>query len=288
MEILITGGNGYLGSALATEFARLDFKINLIVRIGSNLSRIDNLNINLFKFKDEEELIRIINTIHPTIVIHTACNYGRNNESSSEIYDANFRFGALIIDSLIKNCNEAVFLNVSTSLPANLNLYSLSKFQFSEFGRKMGNMYKEKFKFINIILQHIYGPNEDNSKFLANVISSLKTNIPILELTKGEQLRDFVYIDDVVEAFKVLLINIEKIKTDQVEIGSGTVISIKNLVLKIKEITKSNTELDFGAIPYRSGEVMYSKSNLTMMNTYGWNPKYDLDKGLKQIININS
>ena len=68
-------------------------------------------------------------------------------------------------------------------------------------------------------------------------------------------------------------------------IGSGNVVSIKELVLLIKELTKNtNTKLNFGKIPYRENELMLSKADISGLVKLGWQPKFTLTEGLTEYI----
>ena len=64
--------------------------------------------------------------------------------------------------------------------------------------------------FINMRLEHFYGPGDADSKFTAHVMNSCLRNVPELKLTLGEQRRDFFYIEDVVSAYLIILEKIEE------------------------------------------------------------------------------
>ncbi len=289
MNVLITGGNGFLGSALAYDFLNNAHKVYLLIRKNSDTSSIKEKieKFKIYRYQDDLDIVNFVVAARPDVVIHTACCYGRKGESSLEIYDTNFRYGQTILNALINLNKDVVFLNSATSLPPKLNLYSLSKFQFSEYAKIVSQTSLGKVKFIDIILQHMYGPNDDKSKFISHVINACKLNESSLALTKGEQLRDFVYIDDVVDAYAFIVKNLNNlINIDEVEVGSGCVISIKELVMKIHEITKSITILNFGTLSYRKDEIMYSKANLGNLNSIGWKPKYDIISGIEKTIKL--
>ena len=132
-------------------------------------------------------------------------------------------------------------------------------------------------------LEHFYGPGDNDSKFTSYVINSCIENIPKLELTLGEQKRDFIYIDDVISAYLILL---EKMDTfsdefNEFDVGSGETISIKDFVKIVHQLTQSQSFLDFGAVPYRKGEVMLSEINIEPLARLGWECKTNLEQGLK-------
>ena len=68
--------------------------------------------------------------------------------------------------------------------------------------------------------------------------------------------------------------------------GIGKALSIREFVEEIKNISKSTTELNFGAIPTRADEIECSTANNENLLNLGWSPKYDIKSGLQKIINI--
>jgi nucleoside-diphosphate-sugar epimerase len=108
-----------------------------------------------------------------------------------------------------------------------------------------------------------------------------------LELTAGEQQRDFIYIQDVVDAYGLLLhqgLSQGWTGFETYDVGSGKAITIRNLVEQIKQLTRSRTELQFGAVPYRAQEVMYAVADITPLQQLGWQPRYSPVEALQQTI----
>lgn len=69
------------------------------------------------------------------------------------------------------------------------------------------------------------------------------------------------------------------------EVGSGNSVKVKDFVSTVKDKVKSKTELNFGAIPHRVNEILYSKANISKLRNIGWKPVYDLAKGIEEYIN---
>ena len=135
-------------------------------------------------------------------------------------------------------------------------------------------------------LEHFYGPEDADSKFTTHVINSCLKNVPELKLTFGEQKRDFIYIDDVVSAYLIILEKIEEFQDffNEFHVGSGAAVSIRDFVEKVHQITESQTHLAFGSIPYRTGEMMSSNANVEPLAELGWFCKTNLDQGLKLVM----
>src|SRR5437870_11566277 len=95
----------------------------------------------------------------------------------------------------------------------------------------------------------MYGPGDDSVKFTNYVIDAWLSNVPTLNLTEGTQERDFIYIDDVVSAYMLLLQRLASMDLSYYDIalGSGETVSIKTLVETIHRLANSKTNLAFGA-----------------------------------------
>ena len=132
----------------------------------------------------------------------------------------------------------------------------------------------------------MYGPSDDPSKFTTWIVQSCLKNLDKIELTPGEQKRDFIYIDDVVSAYKLLMEKGRQLGAgfQEFDLGSGKTVSIREFTETIKRLTGADTELVFGVKLYRENEIMQSKADVAKLLELGWKPKYDLSKGLNEII----
>ena len=134
----------------------------------------------------------------------------------------------------------------------------------------------------------MYGPGDDESKFTTYIINSCINNVPVIKLTPGEQKRDFIFIDDVVSAYHILLKNNEMNAFEEFELGTGEAISIREFVEEVHSITQSRSKLDFSAYPYRENEIMESKANTKKLKANGWEPAITQTEGLKRVIGNNN
>lgn len=279
-----------MGSALALRLGETQHQVSLLVRKNTNLCRILDLSpFKIGRFETDQEIDKFIAEECPDVVIHTACCYGRNGESPIQIIDSNIRFGTLILNSIKSIEKKIYFLNAATVLPKEVSFYSLTKIQFEEFGSYFAGTSNSAIQFLNLKLHHMYGPGDDASKFTSHVINSCKNNLPKLSLTLGEQKRDFIYIDDVLDAYERILENIGSLDgRQQIELGTGTSSRLRDFVEIVHKATNSKTELLFGEIPYRENDVMCMEANIDNLKTLGWSPKFDIEAGIKKIIGMDS
>jgi CDP-paratose synthetase len=290
LNILITGAGGFLGSALARRLGEMNHQVSLLLRKSTRLYRLQNLSaFRIGRCESDPEINEFISNACPDVVIHTACCYGRGGESPLQIIDSNIWFGMVLLKAIKSLEKKVSFINTGTVLSKDVSLYALTKIQFEELGSYISNASNQRLQFINLKLQHMYGPGDDASKFTSYVINSCKSHVPKLPLTLGEQKRDFIYIDDVVDAYVKILDNVTILnEQQQIELGSGTAPRIRDFVEIAHKLTSSKTELLFGQIPYRENDAMSMVANIDALKVLGWLPKFDIEAGIKKTIEMDA
>lgn len=282
-NILITGINGFLGSHLAKALSN-DYNIIGLDYSIKNLFRIKDLNLKVYSVENgipeepfKEQFIDII--------IHTATFYGKQNESVQAIARANLFIPFELLDKAISN-KCSLFINTDTVLDRYVNTYALTKRHFQEWVYSR----RSEIKMFNMKLEHFYGPGSSNSNFISEMIARLRNNEHTINLTLGEQLRDFVYIDDVVSAYITVLQKRSVIEGqyNEFQVASGQLISIKELMNYLKKITSSTAHLNFGSVPYRENELMQSSTDNSNLLKLDWKPLYTISEGLNRTLKANN
>lgn len=285
MKVLVTGATGFLGSHLVKYLIKRGHEVKILKRSYSDTYRIKDVLPQIQSYDidlcDLAQLFKENSKFDS--VIHTATSYGRKGENAHEVFKANTYFPLLLMETA-SFFKAETFLNTDTILYKYLNSYSLSKKHFMEWGKQFASM--EKIKFINIKLEHMYGPLDDDSKFTTYVIKNCLSDEPELNLTLGEQKRDFIYIDDVVSAYQAILDSTAEQEDyfQEYELGTGQPVSIRAFVETVRKLTKSKTRLNFGALPYRENEIMESCASIEKLSQLGWKPNENLESGIKKIL----
>ncbi len=228
-------------------------------------------------------------------VVHTACSYGRGNESAADIQAANVTFATSLLEAA-QHAACSTFLYCDTALAAKVTPYAASKAEFRTTLRSA----RAPTCRVALRMEHFYGPGEGESKFVSFVLRSLLKKRPHLPLTEGTQERDFVFVDDIINAILLLLASAldrapltrRSFKSQalvpgfhEIFLGSGKGITIRALVEKIAALVPSNsTHLGFGEVPLRANEVMRSVSSSESLRALGWEPTISLDEGLKRTV----
>ena len=288
---MLTGVTGFLGSALAKHWVQFGHSLTVLVRPESSMRRIERFmaNMQVYEYKSDSDIVGLVQNISPDVIVHTACAYGRLGETPSEVLDVNVRLGMLLLDGVLSKAAPHVsFINTGTVLDPMVSAYAMSKYQFSQWGDLLAQQNPKRLQFINICLQHMYGPGDDPHKFVANVLHACQNNLSHLALTSGEQCRDFIYIDDVVSAYDVIVSRLNHFSaSDQIDIGTGEAPSVRSLVEQVHTMMNSHTVLQFGAIPYRANEAMMYRADTCRLQKLGWFPTYTLEQGIQRMFELN-
>lgn len=285
-KILLTGINGFLGSHLAKHLKNNFEVIGLEYKVD-NLQRIADDGFTVYESIDSK-LESIFTTHDIYAVVHVATIYRRQGEPILNLLNTNINLPVRLLELASKHSvklflNTDSFFNNSTYTYSYLSDYTLSKKQSLEWIKLLSST--SDCKVANMKVFHMYGENDAPGKFIPYVIDKIKNNEPFLELTSGEQTRDFIYVNDVVTAFEQVLINFDTLQSFQeFEIGTGKSNSIKELVTFIREATNSTTLLKFGALPYREGEIMESSCNNSALRILGWEAKNSIQQGILEVI----
>jgi nucleoside-diphosphate-sugar epimerase len=277
--ILLCGATGYLGSHLLKKLIS-DYTILIAKRSYSRTGRIEGILDKCSVYDiDKRPIEDIFKENRIDIILNTVGNYGRKDEPLEEVVTSNLVFPVALLDNAIKY-QVPCFIHTGTILNKYTSAYALSKGQFSEWLK----YYSGYLTVLNIKLEHFYGPGDDSTKFIANIISRIIKKEKEIKLSSGEQKRDFIFIDDAVAFYDLILKNSDQYDKGfhEFHVGSGTSHRIRDLVDFIIKISKSSINPIFGAIPDRKHEPVDSKADISFLGNMGFHISTDIYTGLKK------
>lgn len=283
LKLLLTGGTGFLGSSLVRGLSHIH-KFVVLVRNESNLSRIEN-DLDRVSLVNLEglDMASFFEAQCFDGVIHCATNYGKDENSLSGTIEANLTLPLTLLQNAL-NYRVRCFINTDTVLDKRISHYSLSKSHFKDWLM----FFSRGIKSINMELEHFYGRGDDPSKFVSNIVRQLVLNEDKkIALTKGEQKRSFIHINDVVSAFAVILKRLNDIPEgfNLFQVGSRNQVSIRSIVSLASQLCgNTRTTLDFGALPYRENEAMEVSLDVSGLEALGWMERVSLRDGLLDVI----
>lgn len=288
MRIVVSGATGYIASLLIARLLQKGEDVLAVTRKANDkLYCLEKDYKNKFQICEiiTDDLYSCIYRFKPDVIYSTTCCYETDSKYLEKTIDANYTFPATLLKAVIgmnsENQRIIRFINIGTSLPSSLNLYSLTKKHFSELGEVYANL--GKVCFVNVLLESFYGYGEPQNRFIQKTIINLLKNSEI-NCTEGKQTRDYVSVADVIDILVFLsAVKIEK-NYDVIPLGSGTAPSIKDLILYMKEVSGSKSVINFGAVPARLNEPC-TVADLTRLRELGYKKELKYWKtGLKELI----
>lgn len=296
MKSIVTGGNGFIGSRLVETLIR-QYKDDVIVIDNNSSNNENNKIIKGAKYHDVD--LKDFDKILPLFkganrVFHMAADvsidFCNKNPRISGINNSNITLNTLEccrlhnIKKYVFSSTAAVYKSkeknelykeIDNTCP--LNLYSASKL----FGEHLCKIYYDLYNIETICLRYfnVYGPNMSLSPYssvIVKFLNSKEQNKPLSIHGDGKQTRDFVFLDDIIEANIIA----SKIKLNEYgnvyNIGSGKSISIKELA---KLISKKYVFLN-----ERKGDVKYSCANIKKTKKdLNWVPKNNIQDYIKNL-----
>ena len=280
-NILIIGGTGFIGYHLLLRLVKLGWITFSISKKkpkkNRHIKKVKYLKLNLNNFQN---LKKKINTKFDYVV------------NLSDISDVKIKilfdyFKKDKIKKFIQIGSSAEYGNNNKKLKENFECKPISKYGKNKLKitkNALEIFKKNSFPIIIIRLFQVYGSADNKDKIIPYAINNFRKN-KILNLTKGNQTRDFCHINDVIDAIILILKSKNKKIIGKIfNVGSGKSITIKNLVNKIqKKIQKGKAV--FGKKKFKDSEIIRSEASITKIKKIiNWSPKVSLDKGVDNLI----
>ncbi len=296
-SVLVTGGTGFIGSHLVHALVNLGAKTFVLTQKKSDVWRLSDIqdkitfiygnlcNLDLEDFAQLETL---------DIVFHlAAAGVNPKHNSSAELTQVNV-LGTVKILDIAKHfqVNRFVYCGScfeygsgqnlkETQPPVPMSEYAASK----SSGWLMTQSFYHRYHLPTVSLRPftVYGAFESPHRLIPQTIVSALAHADI-ELTGGEQTRDFVFVEDVVRGFLQAATESEAIG-GTFNLCSGTETSVKTLVSHIIKLTNSQSKPRFGAYPYRDTELWELSGNPELSKSVlSWRASISLEQGLSKTI----
>lgn len=294
-KLLLVGGTGFLGFHIAREAKKRGYKITSLslnkpkkkrfVK-GVKYIRADISNLKILSAKVKSNYEYVINAggygIHP--------NFGKSGDKLIKShYSGLINLIEILSKKKIKRFiqigSSAEYGKVESPIDEKTKCfpntpYAIAKNLCTNF---LLNLFEEKEFPVTILrLFQVYGPNQDENRIIPFLISNcLKDNS--FPTTSGNQLCDFIHVNDVVTAiFKSF--NSSKAKGEVINIGTGKTIKIKKLIIYIQKIIGKGKPI-IGKYNYKKGTNMsHYPSIKKAKKLLLWEPKIKLLNGFKTVI----
>ena len=298
-SVLVIGGAGAIGSNLVRRLVVDGYRVSVFSLPGPDLIRMDQLKNNIELIigdltvpgKIQETIVRL----QPQIVYHLASSVWARVPGIGQADHLKVSgLGTLYLLEALKDRPQTRVVFTGTAAvygPGEHFKEDAPIVPNTVFGAckaaasTLLQTYGRTFGLSTVELRFFmpYGPWEHPHRLIPQTILSVLEKRD-LAMTSGEQKRDLVYIDDVVEA--LILAGTKQVKSGSIfNIGSGHAIPVKNIVKEIFTLMQSPRAPLLGRIPMRPDEIMTMSADITAARRdLGWEPRVSLTEGLKKSI----
>jgi len=297
MNILVTGGAGFVGSHLVDKLLELKHKVVILDNLSTGQKKFIHGG-DFYKIDIKSPMVSAVFKKYKfDIVFHLAAQKSVPDSIKDPLFDAQENIiGSL---NLLENCKKfnvkkLVFVSsggaiyddadeyptTEKSEAKPLTPYAIAKFSIEKYINFYGKVHGLKYTILRPA--NIFGPRQDpygeagvTAIFISNLLKKKRCYIT----GNGKQTRDFVYVQDVVDA----LIKATKTNNKIYNVATGEDISILKLYKKIASLIGS--ESDFDDKPKVKGEVLKSQLSCSKIKKeLKWKPKYTLEQGIQETI----
>ena len=275
-KILITGSSGFIGTNLLISLQSQNYVLAVIDR--SYNTKFENITNYIGDICDYSFIEKTILDFQPNKVFHLAGykNRSSNIEEVSLSLKVNLMGTLNLYQALTKVSTVESIITLGTTDEYGIQNTSftessfenpISPYGFSKLcGTQLAKFFNRNFNLPIVVLRPTiaYGPFQANDMFIPSLINTLIANKEF-KMTEGNQLRDFIYISDLVEAMLLISEN-QNCNGEIFNIGSGESLMLKVVASDIGSYLNKGHLLKFGSIPYRQNEVMQYKTCIEKIN----------------------
>lgn len=289
-KILVTGASGFIGSRLCMRLLEICGEVHGVSRKAK--PDYEN-NIHWWKvdLADLTAVRRLLTDVKPDFIFHLASYVSGSRDMnivlpifySNLMSTLNLLTTAHEIDCrriiLAGSLEESEAEGLET-IPA--SPYAAAKMASSAYARMFYALYKTPVVIARLFM--VYGPGQqDLSKLIPYIILSVLRNEQP-KLSSGQRPVDWIYVDDVIDGL-IAIANTSTLEGSTIDLGSGNLILIRDVVERLLKIMNSQVDPIFGGLKDRPMERVSAASTCDTYNKIGWKPKTSLTEGLGFTIN---
>ena len=300
-RILITGGAGFIGSALIKELQQQAYEIFVIddLSFGSrNFIDIKNANFYKISLLEYEGIKKIISRLNPQYVVHLAAIHfiPYCNKNPLIAVNVNIKGTINLLDSLrgLRNLKKLFFASSAavypvyekalkeTCRPNPIDIYGLTKLT----GEYLCREFYLRTKTPTIICRffNAFGPNETNPHLIPEIQKQVNAGKRIIKLGNLTPKRDFIHTFDMAQSVRLLL---EKFRrgVDVFNLGSGSEYSVVEIVRAFERQVGEEIEIEVDSARVRRTERMHLLADISKLRKFiNWTPQIGIDEGIKTLI----
>jgi UDP-glucose 4-epimerase len=288
-RLLVTGAAGFIGSHLCRKLKSLGGEIHAL-DIVSPPGGADGLQWWRSDLSEPSDVLRLVQAIRPDTVFHLGSYVTGTRDPGAVIptFRANLMSTVHLLAAAQQSGCLRVILAGSMEEPrsgqnglASISPYAVSKWASSAYGRMFSALYGLPVVILHLFM--VYGPGQGDIKKLIPyvILSLLRDETP--KISSGAREVDWIFVEDVVDGI-VRCAQADGAVGQTIEIGTGTLVPIREIVTRIVAIVRPGVKPEFGALPDRSFESSRAADTEKTFALIGWRSQTGLDDGLQRTV----
>lgn len=300
-KVLITGGAGFIGSALTAHLRSVGYEVFILDDLSFGRKELVNVpDENFFKVDilDRTAVFDTLDKVRPSWVLHLAAIHfiPYCNKHPYESANINLVGTMNVLDACVQQVavEQVFFASTAAVYPISANaisethvtgpldIYGLSKLT----GERLCNEFHAKCGKPMIIGRffNAFGPNETNPHLIPEIQKQVNAGVRSIKLGNVEPKRDFIHTEDMSRAMTALLES--DIKGIEVfNIGRGVEYSVREIVDAFSRQLGEPLVIETDPGRVRKTDRMHLLADVSKLKrATGWEPKWDIDEGVKTLL----
>jgi len=302
MKTLITGGAGFIGSAVVPALKKEGHDIYVLDNLSfGNRDFIDIPDSHFFlaDIRDAKKVEELIGELQPEIVVHLAAIHfiPYCNQHPFEAADTNIRGSMNVLNACksLPALKKIFFASTAAVYPIDdeavsethellpLDIYGLSKLT----GESLCKEFWHETGIDTVVCRffNAFGPNETNPHLIPEIENQLREGLRTIKLGNLTPKRDFIHTYDMAAAVRQLL-KLEHIGYDIFNLGRGIEYSVVEIVEAFSRQLNEEVHIEVDPARVRKVERQHLLADVNKLKKVaGWEPVWDIDEGIKNLVN---
>jgi UDP-glucose 4-epimerase len=299
-KVLVTGASGFVGNNLTRHLLSLGHRVNLLLRESYADWRIrdirDDVQIHTADLRDGDTVNRVVKEVSPDWVFHLAAHGAYSSQQDViRILESNVIGTATLVQACL-NVGFDAFVNTGSSseygfkdhspveqewLEPN-SYYAVAKASATLFCRYAAQT--SKLRIPTLRLYSVYGPYEEPTRLMPTIIvKGLKKELP--PLVAPHIARDYVYVDDVVQAYLLAATKENQEPGAVYNVGTGVQTTLRDVVDVARRALGITEEPKWGSMENRIWDTgTWVSDNRNIKRALGWRPEYTFEQGFGKMV----
>jgi len=286
-KVLVTGASGFIGLHLCRALLQQGAEVHAVCRSAPAISN-RRLQWHKVDLRDSDAARRIFASIRAEFIVHLSSLAQGERELALVLptFRGELETTVNVLTSAAETrCRRLVMAgSLEEPDPGEIpsSPYAAAKAASRSYARMFHKLYGLPTVMTRIYMT--YGPGQSPKKLIPHSIARILRG-DVLRIASPTRKVDWIYVEDVVCGLLAVL-NAPGLEGESVDLGSGELVAIRDLIIRIRNLTNLNAPVEFGGFPERPFEQVRMANTTKTHMLIGWRPTVPLDEGLARTVDF--